>query len=54
MAAWMREEFGGEWIHVYVKAKSFCCASETITTLLICYTPIQNKKLKKKGDTAVE
>ena len=29
-------------------AESFCCAPETITTVLIDYTPIQNKKLKKK------
>ena len=42
-AAWMGGEFGGEWIHVYVcMAESLCCPSETITTLLISYTPIQN------------
>ena len=29
-------------------AKSICCPPETIITLLISYTPIQNKKLKKK------
>ena len=28
-------------------AESFSCPLETITTLLISYTPIQNKKLKK-------
>ena len=28
-------------------AESLCFSSETITTLLIGYTPIQNKKLKK-------
>ena len=28
--------------------ESLCCSPETITTLLIGYTPIQNKKLKKK------
>ena len=38
-------EFGGEWIYVYVWL-SLCCSPETITTLLISYTPIQNKKLK--------
>ena len=27
--------------------ESLCCSPETITTLLIGYTPIQNKKLKK-------
>ena len=39
MAAWMRGESGGEWIHVCM-AESFFCAPETITTLLIGYTPI--------------
>ena len=29
-------------------AESFRCSPETIITLLIGYTPIQNKKLKKK------
>ena len=28
-------------------AESLCCASEAVTTLLIGYIPIQNKKLKK-------
>ena len=28
-------------------AESLCCSPETITTLLIGYTPIKNKKLKK-------
>ena len=28
-------------------AESLCCSSETIITLLIGYTVIQNKKLKK-------
>ena len=28
--------------------ESFRCSSETITTLLISYTPVENKKLKKK------
>ena len=33
-------------------AESLCCSFETITTLLMGYTPIQNKKfnLKKGGD----
>ena len=39
VAAWMGGEFGGEWIHVYM-AESLCPAPETITTLLIGYTPI--------------
>ena len=29
-------------------AESLCCSSETITTLFISCTPIQNKKFKKK------
>ena len=31
---------------IYV-AESLCCLPETTTTLLISYTPIQNKKFKK-------
>ena len=31
-------------------AESFCCPPAMITTLLISYTPIQNKKLKKKNN----
>ena len=55
VAAWVGGEFGGEWIHVYVHlspfacmAESLLCSPETITTLLIGYTPIQDRKLKKK------
>ena len=49
VAAWMGGEFGGEWIHVYIwLSESLHCLPETITILLISYTPIQNKKLKKK------
>ena len=33
--AWMGGEFGGEWIHVYI------CSPETVTTLLIGYSPIK-------------
>ena len=29
-------------------AEPLCCPPETITTLVIGYTPIQNKKLKKQ------
>ena len=29
-------------------AESLCCPPETIMTLLTGYTPIENKKLKKK------
>ena len=37
-------------------AESLCCPPETITTLLISYVPIQNKKFKKVslGSTARE
>ena len=34
--------FEGEWIHVYVWLSPFRCSPETITTLLISHTPIQN------------
>ena len=47
VAPWMGGESGGEWIHVYVsKAESLCCPPKTLTTLLIGYTPIQNKNLE--------
>ena len=46
VAAWIGGEFGAEWIHVYVWLSPFVIISpEIITTLLIGYTPIQNKKL---------
>ena len=32
-------------------AKSLCCPAETITTLLVGYTQVQNKKWKKKKTT---
>ena len=46
VAAWMGGAFTGGWIHVNVWLSPFSCSSETITTLLIGYTPIQNKTLK--------
>ena len=30
-------------------AESLCCSPETLTTLLNGYTPIENKKFKKKN-----
>ena len=36
-----------EWIHVHVWLSPFA-VPKTITTLLIGYTPIQNKKFNKK------
>ena len=35
--AWTREEFGEEWVLVYVWLSPFTVPSETITTLLIGY-----------------
>ena len=29
-------------------AESLCCSPTAVTTLLTGYTPVQNKKLKKK------
>ena len=49
MAAWIGGELGGEWLHVYVWLSPFAVhlkLPQTITTLLIGYTTIQNKKLK--------
>ena len=39
VAAWTRRWFGGEWIHVSGMAESLCYLPETITILLIGYTP---------------
>lgn len=44
--AW--EEVWGERIHVHVYGESLCCPPGTITTLLICYTPIKNKNSNKQ------
>ena len=35
VAAWMRGEFGGQWIHIHVSLSTFSCSSETITTLMV-------------------
>ena len=43
VAARMGGEFGGRMDYI-----SFFCLPKTTTTLLIGYTPIQNKKVKKK------
>ena len=47
----MGGEFGGEWIHICAWLSPFARPLETITTLLISYTPLQNKKLKKKKES---
>ena len=44
VAAWM----GGRMDTCTGAAECLCSALETITTSLISYTPMQNKKLKKK------
>ena len=40
VAAWMGGEFGGKWTYM---AESLHHSPETITTLLFCSTPRQNK-----------
>ena len=57
VVAWVGGEFGEEWIHVFVwlnpcicilyPCMCIFCPSETITTLLICYTPIYSKTFFK-------
>ena len=43
----------GENGYMYIIVESFCYLSETITTFLISYTPISNKKFKKDGSLMV-
>ena len=43
----MGGEVGGEWIHAYAH-KVALLFTETMATLLIGYTPIQNKRFKRK------
>ena len=42
-------DWQGVWerMDTYVYMVESLCSPETIITLLICYTPIQNKKLKE-------
>ena len=48
VAGWMRWEFEGEWRHVNVWPSPFTVHLKLSQhSLLIGYTPIQNKKLKK-------
>ena len=48
VAAWMGGKFGRGWIHVHVWLSSFAAHLKLSQyCLLIGYTPIQNKKLKK-------
>ena len=48
VATWMEDDFGREWIHVYVWLSPFT-AHLTLSQhcLLTGYTPKQNKKFKK-------
>ena len=47
--AWMGGEIEGEWIHIYVWPSPFAVIHLKLSQycLLISYTSIQNKKLKK-------
>ena len=45
-AAWLGGEFGGEW-HMCMYGEPPHCSPETITRLLISYTPGQIKRLIK-------
>ena len=47
----LEEEFGGEWIHVYVWLSPFTVHLKPSHCLLIGYTPVQNKKLKKRSQS---
>ena len=48
--AWMGGEFGGEWVHVYVWLGSFAVHLKLSQhCMLVGYTPVQNKKFKKKS-----
>ena len=48
----MGGELGGEWIRVCV-AESLGGSPETTTTLLIGYTPVQNKTFRAWGKKIV-
>ena len=43
-AAWMGEEFGGEWIYIYVWLSPFAVYLRLSQTALFGYTPVQNKE----------
>lgn len=45
----MEGEFGGEWINVSV-AESLHGSPETITALLMGYTPVQGMKVRKEEE----
>ena len=41
--------FGGRMVTCICMVESLCCSPETITTMVIGYNPIQNKKFFKKS-----
>ena len=43
----------GRMVTCICMVESICCSPETIPTLLTVYTPIQNKKFKKKKKKAI-
>ena len=45
VAAWMGEEFGGEWIHIHVWLSPFAVHLTLSETVLVGYTPVQNKNV---------
>ena len=45
MASWMGEEFGGEWIHIRVWLSPFAVHLKLSQTVLVGYTPVQNKNV---------
>lgn len=49
VAAWMGGEFWGEYTCICM-AESLRCLPETITTLVISYTTIQDKSLKNNNN----
>ena len=51
LAAWMGGQFWGGVDTCICMAESLRCSPETTTTLLISYTPTQNKKLKKEQES---
>ena len=54
VAAWMGEEFGREWIHVYI-AESLCCPPETHSVnQLYCNIKLKLQKQKKKDGCGLD
>ena len=51
VAAWLGEEFGGKWIHVYVWLSPFAVHLKTITALFVNQL-YPNTKFKKKVELA--